>query len=56
MKIKVEDSHDTTTRHVQIQISTNGKWIDFGFMNYKEREELATQLRGMANELTKTGR
>lgn len=56
MKIKVENSYDTKTSHVQIQISTNGRWIDFGFMNYKEREELAAQLIRMANELTKSGR
>lgn len=56
MKIKVEDSYDTKTSHVQIQISTNGRWIDFSFMNYRQREELAKQLIGMANELTKSGR
>ena len=53
MKIKVEDSYDTRTSHVQIQISTNGRWIDFGFMNYKERDELAKQLEQMAKELRK---
>ena len=38
---------------VKIQLTTGGKWIEFGFMSYVERRELAEQLRAAANELLK---
>ena len=52
MKIKV-DSIIGDRYHVQVQVSTGGKWIDFGIMNLQERKEFAEQLRGMATELVK---
>ena len=51
MKIKVEDHFASANKRVKIQIG--GKWYDFGDMNFKEREELAQQLRDMARELVK---
>ena len=55
MKIKVEEEYFSPgNRHVQIQVTTNGKWYDFGPMNMIERKELANQLRQMATELVKS--
>ena len=53
MKIKVEDYGFSASgqKEVKIQVTTDGKWIDFGVMNYTERKELAGQLRSMAREL-----
>lgn len=57
MKIKVESSMLVSpTRRVQIQLTSGGAWVDFGYMNYEERKEFANQLRAMANELMKTER
>ena len=53
MKIKVEQSFVNDQREVKIQVAEGQKWIDFGWMNYVERQELAQQLRAMANELMK---
>ncbi len=56
MKIKVEQVFASPAeRHVQIQVGTFGRWVDFGYMNHIERKELADQLRAMANELMKVG-
>lgn len=54
MRIKVEESFVSDQREVSIQVSTDGPWIEFGWMNYTERWELAKQLRAMANELMKS--
>jgi hypothetical protein len=52
MKIKVEPTFACSGNYVvQIQVQTGGKWINFGHMNYLEREELADQLKQMAKEL-----
>lgn len=54
MKIKCEPVFACGDRYeVKMQVAQGGKWIDFGFMNYTERKELAEQLRSMAAELLK---
>ena len=53
MKISVEQAFVSDQREVKVQVAEGQKWIDFGFMNYTERWELAKQLRAMANELMK---
>ena len=50
MKIKVENAFNDVYS-VKLQVAQNSKWIDFGFMDYAERKELADQLREMDNEL-----
>ena len=53
MKIKVEECFGGGTRFVQLQVAEGKKWLDFGFMNYQERKEMADQLIQMAKELMK---
>jgi hypothetical protein len=54
MKIKVETSFAAqATRLVKIQVVTDGRWYDFGWMNHTERKELAAKLKEMAKEIMK---
>jgi len=53
MKIKVEDSYGTTTKHVQVQLADRTKWVDLGFLNFAERDDLINQLQDMIKELKK---
>ncbi len=53
MKLKIERYWATDKASVKIQVQSNGKWYDFGEMNFIERKELADQLREIARELEK---
>ena len=53
MKIKVEDTYATTTKHVQVQLAGRMKWVDLGHLNFSERDDLIKQLQAMIKELKK---